>query len=168
MRCRGAKSFADDLAWVGVSYLVEQPPHCDLLRLSLSTWRFVRLRRTHLRGAERWEHAGPFASTALPLGSPQTPVFFSLSPFPLFFFFFSKCPVLPVDETGRMCDQVPAVAQGRHKSASHACGLLILAPEAADLGFAIKPLGSQFPTFRHTYQPSISLCSQSVSRALYS
>jgi hypothetical protein len=33
---------------VGVSYLVEQPPHCDLLRLSLSTARFVRARRTHL------------------------------------------------------------------------------------------------------------------------
>ena len=28
--------------WVGVSYLVEQPPHCDLLRLSLSTRGFVR------------------------------------------------------------------------------------------------------------------------------
>ena len=49
MRCRGAKSFVDDLDWVGVSYLVEQPPHCDLLRLSLMTWRFVRLRRTYFR-----------------------------------------------------------------------------------------------------------------------
>ena len=31
-----------------MSYLVEQPPHCDLLRLSLSTGRFVRYRRTRL------------------------------------------------------------------------------------------------------------------------
>lgn len=31
-----------------MSYLVEQPPHCDLLRLSLLTSRFVRFRRTHL------------------------------------------------------------------------------------------------------------------------
>ena len=49
MRCRGAKSFVDDLDWVGVSYLVEQPPHCDLLRLSLVTWRFVRNGRTYFR-----------------------------------------------------------------------------------------------------------------------
>ena len=56
MQCRGAKSFVDDLDWVGVSYLVEQPPHCDLLRLSLMTWRFVRLRRTYLsaRGLLVW------------------------------------------------------------------------------------------------------------------
>ena len=33
-----------------MSYLVEQPPHCDLLRLSLLTRRFVRFRRTHLAG----------------------------------------------------------------------------------------------------------------------
>jgi hypothetical protein len=32
-----------------VSYLVEQSPCCDLLRLSLLTRRFVRFRRTHLR-----------------------------------------------------------------------------------------------------------------------
>lgn len=32
-----------------MSYLVEQPPHCDLLRLSLSTSRFVRCRRAYLR-----------------------------------------------------------------------------------------------------------------------
>ena len=32
-----------------MSYLVEQPPHCDLLRLSLLTRRFVRFRRTRLR-----------------------------------------------------------------------------------------------------------------------
>ena len=38
------------LVSVGVSYLVEQPPHCDLLRLSLSTGRFVRQGRTHLPG----------------------------------------------------------------------------------------------------------------------
>ena len=31
-----------------MSYLVEQPPHCILLRLSLSTGRFVLFRRTHL------------------------------------------------------------------------------------------------------------------------
>ena len=31
-----------------MSYLVEQPPHCDLLRLSLPTGRFVRFGRTHL------------------------------------------------------------------------------------------------------------------------
>ena len=31
-----------------MSYLVEQPPHCDLLRLSLLTSRFVRNRRTYL------------------------------------------------------------------------------------------------------------------------
>ena len=49
MRSRGAKSFVDDLAWAGVSYSVEQPPHCDLLRLSPPTWRFVRRRRAHLR-----------------------------------------------------------------------------------------------------------------------
>ena len=29
-----------------MSYLVEQPPHCDLLRLSLSTGRFVLFGRT--------------------------------------------------------------------------------------------------------------------------
>ena len=29
-----------------MSYLVEQPPYCDLLRLSLSTRRFVRTGRT--------------------------------------------------------------------------------------------------------------------------
>ncbi len=33
---------------VTVSYYVEQPPHCDRLRLSLSTGRFVRTGRTHL------------------------------------------------------------------------------------------------------------------------
>ena len=32
-----------------MSYLVEQPPHCDLLRLSLSTSRFVRFRRASRR-----------------------------------------------------------------------------------------------------------------------
>ena len=32
-----------------MSYLVEQPPYCDLLRLSLSTRRFVRFGRTPLR-----------------------------------------------------------------------------------------------------------------------
>ena len=32
-----------------MSYLVEQPPYCDLLRLSLLTRRFVRFGRTHLR-----------------------------------------------------------------------------------------------------------------------
>ena len=31
-----------------MSYSVEQPPHCDLLRLSLTTGRFVRCRRAHL------------------------------------------------------------------------------------------------------------------------
>ena len=33
---------------VTVSYYVEQPPHCDRLRLSLSTGRFVCIRQTHL------------------------------------------------------------------------------------------------------------------------
>ena len=55
-----------------MSYLVEQPPHCDLLRLSLMTGRFVRFGRAHLpahgsRPCRRlapdrvWTVVGPFA-----------------------------------------------------------------------------------------------------------
>ena len=36
-------------------YSVEQPPHCDLLRLSLSTGRFVHCRRAHLSCSDIFE-----------------------------------------------------------------------------------------------------------------
>ena len=42
-----------------MSCLVEQPPHCDLLRLSLLTRRFVRFRRTRLRCSEVGGSASP-------------------------------------------------------------------------------------------------------------
>ena len=43
LQCEGAKSFADDLISVWASYSVEQPPHCNLLRLSLTTEELVHL-----------------------------------------------------------------------------------------------------------------------------
>lgn len=49
MRRRGAKSFVDDLSLSRGVVLSRAELFCDLLRLSPSTRRFVRLRRTYLQ-----------------------------------------------------------------------------------------------------------------------
>jgi len=48
MRCRGAKSFVDDLGLSRGVVLSRAVHFCDLLRLSPLTRRFVRFRRTRL------------------------------------------------------------------------------------------------------------------------
>ena len=55
MRRRGAKSFVDDLVLSRGVVLSRAELFCDLLRLSLTTRRFVRCRRTYLSrcGSER-------------------------------------------------------------------------------------------------------------------
>src|SRR5678816_1870606 len=53
MRCRGAKSFVDDLV-LSRGVVRSRAVHCcDLLRLSPLTRRFVRFRRTDLLGSAR-------------------------------------------------------------------------------------------------------------------
>jgi hypothetical protein len=49
MRRRGAKSFVDDLVLSRGVVLSRAELFCDLLRLSLTTRRFVRCRRTYLK-----------------------------------------------------------------------------------------------------------------------
>ena len=49
VRCRGAKSFVDDLGHSRGVVLSRAVHFCDLLRLSPLTGRFVRFRRTRLR-----------------------------------------------------------------------------------------------------------------------
>ena len=49
IRCRGAKSFVDDLGQSRGVVLSRAVHFCDLLRLSRTTRRFVRFRRTRLR-----------------------------------------------------------------------------------------------------------------------
>ena len=51
IRCRGAKSFVDDLGQSRGVVLSRAVHFCDLLRLSRTTRRFVRFRRTRLHSA---------------------------------------------------------------------------------------------------------------------
>ena len=72
-----------------MSYLVEQPPHCDLLRLSLSTRRFVRILQTDILPGSEWLSVRAIlVSTTMPavalLSSEVTVGFFFTSP--IFFF----------------------------------------------------------------------------------
>ena len=53
VRCRGAKSFVDDLVLSRGVVLSRADLFCDLLRLSPLTRRFVRLRRTYRPARER-------------------------------------------------------------------------------------------------------------------
>src|SRR5262250_3195443 len=57
MRRRGAKSFVDDLVLSRGVVLSRAELFCDLLRLSLTTRRFVRCRRTYLIARAERERA---------------------------------------------------------------------------------------------------------------